>query len=277
MTSNIWVRLAQFPLKKTAYVALTALGGGVVSQSVVFAQTAAPVQKGENQKVDLLEEIVVTATRQADSLNKVPLSITALSNENIELQGINTLQDVARVVPGLTLRYTDNNALNPQIRGIVSTAGAPTTGVYLDDTALQKRAGNGSAVGNGTPFPALFDLERIEVLRGPQGTLFGGSSEGGTIRFITPEPSLNTYSVNSKLEGGAMSGGDPSYEAGLAVGGPIIQDTLGFRVSVYDQYIGGNLDHINQYTRQEVFDNSNSDSTKSARRSEEHTSELQSP
>ena len=265
MASNIWVRLAQFPLKKTAYVALTALGGGVVSQSVVFAQTAAPVQKGEKQTVDLLEEIVVTATRQSDSLNKVPLSITALSNENIELQGINTLQDVARVVPGLTLRYTDNNALNPQIRGIVSTAGAPTTGVYLDDTALQKRAGNGSAVGNGTPFPALFDLERIEVLRGPQGTLFGGSSEGGTIRFITPEPSLSNYSVNSKVEGGAMSGGDPSYEAGLAVGGPIIQDTLGFRVSVYDQYIGGNLDHINQYTRQEIFDNSNSDSNKSAR------------
>ena len=264
MASNIWERLTQFPLKKTAYMTLTALGG-FVSQSVAFAQTTASVQKAENQTLDVFEEIVVTATRQSDNLNKVPLSMTALTNESLEQQGINTVQDIARVVPGLTLRYTDNNALNPQIRGIVSTAGAATTGVYLDDTALQKRAGNGSAVGNGTPFPALFDLERIEVLRGPQGTLFGGSSEGGTIRFITPEPSLNTYSVNTKVEAGAMTGGDPSYEGGIAVGGPIVEDKLGFRISVYDQTIGGNLDHFNQYTRQEVFNNSNSDNTKSVR------------
>jgi iron complex outermembrane recepter protein len=264
MASKIWERVTQLPRKNTTYWTLTALGG-VLSQSVAFAQTSASVQKAENQSLDVLEEIVVTATRQTDTLNKVPLSITALTNESLEQQGINTVQDVARVVPELTIRYTDNNALNPQIRGIVSTAGAPTTGVYLDDTALQKRAGAGSAVGNGTPFPALFDLERIEVLRGPQGTLFGGSSEGGTIRFITPEPSLTTHSVYSKLEAGAMTGGDPSYEGGIAVGGPIIDDRLGFRVSVYDQYIGGNLDHINQYSRQDVFTNTNSDTNKSAR------------
>src|SRR5262249_13054282 len=156
----------QLVRKETAYLTLTTLSG-FLAQSAALAQSTTPPPP------ELLEEIIVTATRQADKLDRVPLSITALTNESLEQQGINTVQDIARVVPGLTLRFTDNNALNPQIRGIVSTAGAPTTGVYLDDTALQKRAGNGSAVGNGTPFPALFDLERIEVLRGPQGTLFG--------------------------------------------------------------------------------------------------------
>src|SRR5665213_1947148 len=77
----------------------------------------------------------------------------------------------------------------------VAFAGAATTGFYLDDAPLQKRNGSGFGSQNGTPVPAMFDLDRIEVLRGPQGTLFGGSSEGGTIRFIQAQPSLTRYSA----------------------------------------------------------------------------------
>lgn len=229
-----------------------------------FAQSAAAgSEQAENDQG--LSEITVTATRHVDTVNRVPLSITALTGKSLETQSINTVQDVTRSIPGLTLRYTDNNALNPEIRGIVSTDGAPTTGIYLDDTALQKRSGGGLTVGNGTPFPPLFDLERIEVLRGPQGTLFGGSSEGGTIRFITPQPSLTNYSVYTKAEAGAMYGGTPSYEGGIAVGGPIVNDQLGFRVSAYDRHIGGDLDHVNQYTQDHTYQNSNYDDTRLVR------------
>ena len=248
-------------LTATAVTGLLGAAAGFAQNSATGPQSAQP-QQPQNTNDEALGEITVTATRHEDTVNKVPLSITALTEKTLETQSINTLQDITRSVPGLTLRYTDNNALNPEIRGIVSTDGSPTTGVYLDDTALQKRAGGGLTVGNGTPFPPLFDLERIEVLRGPQGTLFGGSSEGGTIRFITPSPSLTTYSVYTKAEGGVMEGGTPSYEGGIAVGGPIIDNQLGFRVSVYDRHIGGDLDHVNQYTQQTTFENSNYDDTR---------------
>ena len=253
---------------KIATLLMAAAVAGLLGTATGFAQNtdtgpkASEPQRPQNTNDEVLGEITVTATRHVDTVDKVPLSITALTEKALEAQSINTLQDVTRSVPGLTLRYTDNNALNPEIRGIVSTDGAPTTGVYLDDTALQKRSGGGLTVGNGTPFPPLFDLERIEVLRGPQGTLFGGSSEGGTIRFITPPPSLTTYSVYTKAEAGVMEGGTPSYEGGLAVGGPIIDNELGFRVSVYDRHIGGDLDHVNQYTEQTTYENSNYDDTR---------------
>ncbi len=126
------------------------------------------------------------------------------------------------------------------IRGIRQTSStAATTGFYLDETALQKRAAAGFGSQNGTPVPPLFDLERIEVLRGPQGTLFGGGSEGGTIRYIQPEPGLTDYSSYARAQWMQTKGGDPSYEAGVAVGGPIVDDKLGFRASVFARKNGG--------------------------------------
>ena len=84
---------------------------------------------------------------------------------------------------------------NVEIRGIAQgSQGAATTGFYLDDTPISKRnVGGGVATSNGTPLPPLFDLQRVEVLRGPQGTLYGSGSEGGTVRYITPDPDLNKY------------------------------------------------------------------------------------
>ena len=131
---------------------------------------------------------------------------------------------------------------NISIRGITDfQAGAPTTGFYLDDTPLMKRnAGNTStASGNGAPVPPLFDLERIEVLRGPQGTLYGGSSEGGTVRYITPQPSLTHYSEYVRGEVSQTKNGGTSYEGGVAIGGPIVNDKLGFRASAYKRHDAG--------------------------------------
>ncbi len=137
----------------------------------------------------------------------------------------------SRTVPGVSFSRTGNEG-NPNvtIRGIGgngATVGAPTTGVYLDDTPLQRRNANGLITGNGSPFPQLFDLERGEVLRGPQGTLYGGSSQGGTIRFITPTPSLTRYSGQARAEVSSIKDGGENYEAGVAFGGPIVQDKLG--------------------------------------------------
>jgi len=189
-----------------------------------------------------LQEITVTATRQAELLSKVPISIAAFSEAQMDVQGVKQLDDLVRLTPGLNLtRNAVSGANQIAIRGISSAAGAGTTGVYIDDTPIQVRnLGFGAA----TAFPGLFDLERVEVLRGPQGTLFGAGSEGGTIRFIQAEPNLTQYSGYARAEGADTEQGAPTYEAGAAFGGPIIADTLGFRVSAFFRHNGGYIDQV---------------------------------
>jgi iron complex outermembrane receptor protein len=215
-----------------------------------------------------LEEVVVTATRQNDTVNRVPLSVTAETQKNLDQLGIRTITDLVGIVPALTLTQTSPGVANVAIRGIQNggaTNTAPTTGFYLDDTPLQKRNTAGFINGNGTPLPPLFDLDRVEVLRGPQGTLFGGSSEGGTVRYITPQPSLTRYTVYARAEASTTKSGDPSYEGGVAVGGPIIQDKLGFRGSVFAKKTGGYIDYIDPFTGAKKFNNANSGQTRLAR------------
>jgi iron complex outermembrane receptor protein len=185
-----------------------------------------------------LEEIVVTATRRAESIDKIPISISAFSQPKMDEQGIKSVEDLARFTPGLTFApSTDGLTSSIAIRGIASGVGASTTGIYINDTPIQVRSGTGIVTQNS--YPQIFDLERVEVLKGPQGTLFGTGSMGGTIRFITPEPNLNTYSGYSRAETSATKSGDPSYEMGAAVGGPIIDGALGFRASAFYQNEGG--------------------------------------
>ncbi len=165
--------------------------------------------------------------------------------------------------PALTVSSANTQGVGSfTIRGITTggSAGAATVGVYLDDTNVTKRqvTGPGGAINNnGSPLPALFDIERVEVLRGPQGTLYGGSSEGGTVRFITPTPSLTTYSTYDRATISNTDGGTASYDLGVAVGGPIIQDKLGFRLSVYGQHNGGWIDHVSPFTDQVTATNTN--------------------
>ena len=185
-----------------------------------------------------LEEIVVTATRRQESIDKVPVSITAFSQEKMDEQGVKSIEDVAKFTPGLTFAPAGDGLTNSiAIRGVSSGVGASTTGIYIDDTPIQVRSGTGIVTQN--TYPQIFDLDRVEVLRGPQGTLFGTGSMGGTIRFITPEPDLHNYSVYSRAEASSTKSGDPSYEMGAAAGGPLVDGTLGFRVSAFFQDEGG--------------------------------------
>jgi len=206
-----------------------------------------------------LEEVTVTATRVSDTVNRVPLAITAQTQRALDQQGIRTIADLEATVPSLRLTGQEASGLaTVSIRGIRQTSStAATTGFYLDETALQKRAAAGFGSQNGTPVPPLFDLERIEVLRGPQGTLFGGGSEGGTIRYIQPEPGLTDYSSYARAQWMQTKGGDPSYEAGVAVGGPIVDDKLGFRASVFARKNGGYIDLTDYRTGQVYQENAN--------------------
>lgn len=203
-----------------------------------------------------LQDIVVTATKHEEVLSKVPISVSAFTQEQMDQQSVRTFRDVARMTPGLTFTpgTHGNGASNSiSIRGISSGAGTATVGVYIDETPVQVRPSGNYDSSN--PYPRIFDLDRVEVLRGPQGTLFGAGSEGGTIRFITPEPSLTTYSVYGRSELATTKDGDPSYEAGVAVGGPIVNDKLGFRVSVWARHDGGYVDKVDWFDRRDIAQN----------------------
>jgi iron complex outermembrane recepter protein len=226
-------------------VALSGMFGAAASMAQ--QQAAAPATSGS------LEEIVVTAQRREERLQDVPMSIQAFSQEKMDQQGLRSIDDLSRLSPGVTFfrngmsssgNYNDEDS-DVSIRAIDSSGGASTTGIYIDDTPIQTRH---LQFGTVNPYPALFDLERVEVLKGPQGTLFGAGSEGGTLRFITPDPSLTKYQVYARAEVGQIEGGGQNYEAGFAVGGPIIENVLGFRFSVSDRRDGGWVDRVNYTT-----------------------------
>lgn len=150
--------------------------------SGVLAQTA-PAARAEDPSVFTVENIVVTAQRREQAVNDIPLAITAMSAQQLENRQINTVADLSRVVPGFNFADTGVNAPVYSLRGVgyfdYSLAAAPAVSVYIDEVAL--------------PFPAMtqgaaFDLQRAEVLRGPQGTLFGQNATGGLVNYVPRSP-----------------------------------------------------------------------------------------
>jgi iron complex outermembrane receptor protein len=224
------------------------------------AHAQAPAQGSAQAPSTGLAEVVVTATRQSTSVNRVSLSVAAETQQTLDQAGIKAAQDVSRLVPGLTIppnggggQTAGTNGVGIfTIRGIYASAGAATVGVYLGDTSLTRRNNTGVFQNNGAPLPILYDLDRVEVLKGPQGTLYGGSSEGGTVRFIPSDPSLTTYSGSARVEGKTVNLGGWGGEVGAAVGGPIFEDKLGFHISGLWRRNPGYIDAYSPYTLQKV-------------------------
>jgi iron complex outermembrane recepter protein len=222
----------------------------------VMAAAAENADAGGNA----LQEIVVTAERRPERLQDVPVSVEVLTRDKLDAQAIRGIDDLTRLSPGVTFlrngAYTTSSgaASDIAIRGIDSIAGAATTALYIDDTPIQTRHIN---VTSQNPYPALFDLDRVEVLRGPQGTLFGGGAEGGAVRFISPEPGLAKTSGYYLSELATTAYGDPSYSVGAAAGGPIIDDKLGFRVSASYRRDGGWVNRVDFATGATVDPRSN--------------------
>jgi iron complex outermembrane receptor protein len=201
----------------------------------LYAATALSAGVARATEVD---EIIVTATRQDRAIDKVPVSVAALTGARMDVLRVKSIADIARMTPGLSFDPADNSLA---IRGVDSEAGAATTGVYIDDTPIQIRS-----IGTlpGATLPSLFDLERVEVIRGPQGTLFGAGAEGGAVRYITRKPNLWSADGQVQVEATTIEGGAPGYEAGAAYGAPIVEGRLGFRLSAWTRHEGGWVDRI---------------------------------
>jgi iron complex outermembrane recepter protein len=207
-----------------------------------------------------IEEVIVTATRMEESIYRVPLSVTAFSQDQLDDQRVVQLDDLFRLTPGVQFQTQADQTTEVSIRGIASDIGSGTTGIYIDDTPIQIRS-TGLSFTTTNAYPELFDLERLEVLRGPQGTLFGAGSVGGSVRFITPKPNLREQEWYGRAGFGFTESGDPTFEVGLATGGPISEGTLGYRVSAYYRRDGGYVDraHHNDLANAQVVHGSGAD------------------
>ena len=172
-----------------------------------------------------IDEIIVTANKREQRLQDVPISVAALTGKELEAQGIGDLQALSLSVPGL---YVDDSGAITRwitIRGIGNITGdSPLVGIYMDEASM---------IGHGLGHLDLriFDLERVEVLKGPQGTLYGEGSVGGTIRYITKNPELDRVAGEITLDGAAVKDGDLSKELKGVINIPLVNDSLGLRVA----------------------------------------------
>jgi iron complex outermembrane receptor protein len=219
---------------------------GLLSFSCLSLVTFQAISSEDEQGPQLgggLDEIVVTATRREETLSKVPISVSAYTQSQLDVRGLDSVQDLFRETPGVTFTpsaFANESSIN--IRGISSTTGAPTTGIYIDDSPIQVRP---TGIGLVTNFyPALVDLARVEVLRGPQGTLFGAGAEGGAVRFITREPDLQTSTAYVKSDIGYTEHGGVTNEVAASGSAPVIPGQLAISASASYRRDGGWVDIV---------------------------------
>jgi outer membrane receptor protein involved in Fe transport len=239
-------------------------GRGSAAKSDPATPSAATAEHPSGAESARLDEVVVTATHQAELASDVPISLTVWSQDEMRISGVKGMDEISALTPGLSYDWRSNLGAGVytglDMRGITGTHGV-STGIYIDDTTLPP----GTNDSYQRVFPATFDMERVEVLRGAQGMLLGQGTLGGAIRFITSPPSLSEYSGNATTELATTEGGAMSYEAGGAAGGPIVDGKLGIRVSGWYRSEGGYVDRTDAGTSEIVEHDTNGVTSKSGR------------
>ncbi len=193
--------------------------------------------RNEKKTDEGIQEIVVTAQKRAERLQDVPLSLTVLTGENLVARGATQLEDVQYTVPGLSSFQYAPGRQYIQLRGMASTIGPSTIGQYIDEMPFTADTSSGAID------IRMIDLERVEVLRGPQPTLYGESSMGGTVRYITARPQLTGLSSAFEAEAGTVKDGAESYKVNGMVNIPLRRDVLGIRLAGGYQEDGGWVDN----------------------------------
>ncbi|HWE98515.1 MAG TPA: TonB-dependent receptor [Caulobacteraceae bacterium] len=221
----------------TSRLALLLLAGaawplaGSASAQTTSPRPAADTTAPQSQ----VAEVIVTATKREQTLQSAPLAVTALTGQVITKMGGSDFADIAGAVPGLSLESDRAGENQTYIRGISEVAGAaPTVGVYMDEIPITTFSGEQVNL-------KTFDVSRVEVLRGPQGTLYGEGSEGGTIRIVTNKPNSTAYQAEIYAVGSGTDHGGANGEVDGMVNIPLVTDKLALRLdalwSDYDGWI----------------------------------------
>jgi outer membrane receptor protein involved in Fe transport len=214
---------------------------GIAAPLTVGAATSDVATGVEGESApNQLQEIIVTAQKRTEDIKDIPFSVSAISGSQLAEHHVADYDDITRTVPGIGFQAGPGPGLdNIEIRGVSSTSGSATVGIYIDEVSVTVS----NSLYDGAVQPKLFDLERIEVLRGPQGTLYGASSMGGTIRFITKQPDLNSFSASVSTDlSETHHGGFNNDEYGI-LNIPVIEGVFALRIGVDLGNESGYIDH----------------------------------
>lgn len=228
--------------RKLAYAVSVALASAA-AQTAVAADAPAPAD--EEQPSGGVSEIVVTAQRRSESIQDVPITVQAVTGEQLKQLGVVSFNDLMKYTPNVTYSGNGPGTGNIFLRGLggsgsgnqsqSTTAPFPNVAVYLDDQSMQFPARNNDVY--------LVDMERVEVLEGPQGTLFGGGAQAGAIRYITNKPKFDAVSGETNFGYGVTAHGRPNTTINGTINIPIT-DYLAVRAVAFSEHRGGYIDNV---------------------------------
>ena len=227
----------------------------ILSGSAAGLVQAAPAAATDTEASDAIQEITVTAQRRTENIQNVPIAIQALTAETLEKLSVSTFDDYVRYLPNVTVASNGPGQNNIFMRGLsVGAAGSQSSGtiggfpnvaIYLDEQSGQLPARNLDVY--------AADLERIEVLEGPQGTLFGAGAQAGVVRYITNKPKINVTEGSVEAGYGITAHGDPNTDLTAVINLPLIADHLAIRAVIYNDRRGGYIDNVpGTFTRKDT-------------------------
>lgn len=208
----------------------------------------------------VLEEVMVTATKQSASMQDIPVAVQAITEENLKTRGIENFSDYVQQLPNVEFAGRGPGQNDVFVRGIAATQGSlfqaggigakPTVAFYFDEAPMTAAGRNIDVY--------VTDIARVEVLAGPQGTLYGGSSQSGTVRMITNKPDPGEFSGSVTFGGASINEGSTDSKVEAVINVPIVEDKVALRIAAYDKRNGGYIDNVygevsmaeNRYIRQ---------------------------
>jgi outer membrane receptor protein involved in Fe transport len=225
------------PLDRLRFVFITAVA--IAAAAGAHADTGDPAPGDAAGAAGELQEIVVTSQKRREDIKDIPISVSAISGTALAEHHIADYDDITRTVPGISFQAGAGPGLdNIQIRGVSSTSGSATVGIYIDEVSVTT-----PNFFDGAVQPKLFDLDRIEVLRGPQGTLYGASSMGGTVRFITKQPDLTRFSASVSTDLSDTHHGGFNNDEFAVLNVPVVDGVFALRFGVDLSTQSGYIDH----------------------------------
>jgi len=238
--------LARNRRSQISYAVAAILGTTSLAATAQTAPASATGAAASEPSSEGIQEITVTAQRRTENIQDVPIAIQALTAQSLQQLNVSTLDDYLRYLPNVTSASNGPGQNEVFMRGLSagsqatqgggSTAAWPNVAIYLDNQS-------GQLPGRNLDIYAA-DLNRIEVLEGPQGTLFGAGAEAGAIRYITNEPKLDATEANVKAGYGTTAHGDPNSDITGVLNLPLISGTFAVRAVVYDDRRGGYIDNV---------------------------------
>ncbi len=207
---------------------------GAIATALVPAQQVIAQESGA-----VLDEITVTATKRTTSVQDIPATIQAISAESLKAMGARHMEDYSRFVPSVNVVSYGAGSNTVVFRGAITGSGyiaQSTSSVYLDEISITTTGSQ--------PAIRMVDIERVEALSGPQGTLYGSDAQAGTMRIITNKPDMGQMGViiDGEVRGGDKS--DPSYRGSIVFNAPLIENTLAVRLVGYSDRDGGYIDNV---------------------------------